>query len=50
MTPKISITKELSKLHKENDSLKMYLDLKKAFKNGDYEVKYEKRRDLQYRN
>ena len=40
---------ELAKLHKEDITLKKYVKLKDTVRKGDYEIKYEKRRNILYR-
>ena len=50
VTAQTSITKnELAKLQQENNTLEKYSDLEDAVKKGDYEIKFEKGRDILYR-
>ena len=50
VTLQTSVTKnELVKLQQEDTTLKKYVNLKDAVREGDYEIKYEKRRGILYR-
>ena len=50
VTTQTSITKnELAKLQQEDTTLEKYADLEDAVRRGDYEIKYERRKDVLYR-
>ena len=50
VTAQTSITKnELAKLQQKDNTLEKYADLEGAVRNGDYEIKYERRRGVLYR-
>ena len=50
VTAQTSITKdELAKLQQEDTTLEKYVDLKDAVRNGNFKIKYKKRRDILYR-
>ena len=50
VTTQASITKnDLAKLQQQDTTLEKYADLADAVRRGDYEIKYERRRDVLYR-